>query len=195
MGLPSNNPVPIVKRPRRDQPLDHRWGAGVADAIRVLTERGIPTPRTAATAGATTCVAWKPNIRNAGAVGVPDWKVYLSFGTVNGVAPSNWDTEISINAATDYWPTLTCTTSDGEITAITTSMETSAPSSDAVASGAPPTSFAITLGMISDLVPCMLYTTNLTATAQEIFKKSRASLSFSGQEPFERFFRWAISAG
>ena len=139
-----------------------------------------------------TCTPWKATITNTGTVGTPVWKVSFAFGTLNSVAPNNWDSLFTIDGTSAYWPTLTVTTSDGDVTDVTLSMETSPQSSDDVSSGAPPTSFKVTLGIVAALTPCMGYTENLTATATEIFKKSRASISFDGQEPFERFFRWGI---
>lgn len=194
MGLPSNSHVPIPDRVKPGDRIRAKDINTLSRGIRTLTERGVEPFRQIVTgtpfAG---CLAWKPHFRNDGTEMTPDWKVWLDYGDVNGVAPTNWDTEFSITAGTDYWPTLTVTTSNGQITAITLSMETSPQTADSTADGAPPTTFKITLGVLYVQTACMLYDAALTATATEIYRASKGSLSFAGEEPFTRYWRWAVS--
>lgn len=168
---------------------------GMSQAIRELQRKRGARGRSGRRGGGTSsCVAWRPTLRNAGTVMSPDWRVTFAFGTVNGVAPTNWDTEFAIaTPANDYWPTLTIATSNGEITGITLSLETTVPTDDSVTADAPPTSFEFPLGIISNLSPCMLFTTDLTATSGEVFRASKGSLSFAGEEPFTRYWAWTIS--
>ncbi len=119
---------------------------------------------------------------------------FVKPGTINGLIPSNYADIFSLAASGAYYLVLTCTASDGQIASAVLSFDASPPSGIPVIQGQPPTSFAVLLGVVVDLV---WYRTiglgSLTATGTEVFRVSKTSPA-PGTLPYDIWYTWAITA-
>lgn len=142
--------------------------------------------------GSDECLPWEATIRNKGDSDAPEWVVTFNPGTVNQVVPGNWNTEFPLPEFGTRWPTVTVTTSFGRVTGVSLSVDASPPTGDSVAKDTPPTSFKIILGVIHNHIALMTATANINATGEVVFTESRTPPN-PGEEPFSRWYRWAIT--
>ena len=88
-----------------------------------------------------------------------------------------------------YFVVLTVTTSSGQVTGLTLSVDATAPATDDIAKSTPPVTHKIVLGAIGRTEAKMIETTNLNATASVVFLESKAAPAV-GAEPYDRWWRW-----
>jgi hypothetical protein len=172
-----------------------QWALEVNRCLQQLRDRiiTIPTPRSRA--AAVICSPWEPTFINTSTTETPAWEVSFAFGTVNGMAPSNWDASFSLSATGTYWPSLTINAdaASGAITSALLTLEATLPAGDPIGENALPTSKLFPLGVISNLTSCMIYNEVLVATGIVRYRASKVSLPYEGAEPFDRFYAWNIT--
>lgn len=132
---------------------------------------------------------WEPTIAANGA----NYTAVLTVGTLNGLVPSNYSNAFNLTADTTYWPTLDVTTSNGQITGVTISMDTTPPAQTTINESTPPGSFKIILGVIRNTTYAMAHNTNLSATTSEVFRVDKTSLTIPGEEPSKRYYEWIVT--
>jgi hypothetical protein len=128
-----------------------------------------------------------------------DWTVRFHLGTVNGVAPSNWNDKHVIPPQPALgdpewikYALLTVTTSDGRVTGAVISLSDTAPTEDTVTQDVPPADFVVLLGVILFKSSYMIEVTNLNYQATAVFIESKAD-PVEGAEPFHRWWRWSYA--
>lgn len=150
------------------------------------------TPATLAAGVAAEYVPWKPQFFTTGAAPSLVYKCTFNLGTVNQVAATNWDAEFTLPTDdTIKFVVLTIATASGQVTGVTISVDTAAPSEDTIAKDTPPVSFQVVLGAIGKTSAKMIVTTNLQFVAAEVFRESAAAPA-TGAEPFSRWWRWEV---
>jgi len=144
--------------------------------------------------GSVTRVPWQPKFFTEGTGDAKVYKCSFNLGTVNNVCATNWNAThtLSSDAETVKFVVLTVTTSSGNVTGLTISIDTSPPITDEVAKDVPPVEFKVLLGAISRASAQMIITTNLQATGDEVFRESKAAPAV-GAEPFHRWWRWQLT--
>lgn len=133
-------------------------------------------------------VPWKPNFFTTNAGGVV-YKVRFNLGTVNNVAPENWDQEHTLSNNNKRFVTLTIDSIDGKVNNLNISLETTPLTQDIIAKDTPPAQHKILLGVIDQTSGQMIEDSNLNAVGVEVFRESKGSTTV-GQEPFSRWWRW-----
>jgi len=116
-------------------------------------------------------IPWKPQFFTTGASPSIVYKCTFNLGTVNQVIAGNWDDEFTLPSDdTIKFVVLTITTASGEVTGVSISIDTAAPTDDTIAKDTPPVSFKIVLGAIGKNSAKMIVTTNIQVIANEVFR-------------------------
>jgi len=184
------------------QPYTPRGGEAIkaehmrshAEAIRDLDQRlkniRIRFSSDSATGG--TIAPWTPSFFTTGVDPSIVYKCTFNLGTVNQVIAGNWDDEFTLPSDdTIKFVVLTITTASGEVTGVSISIDTAAPTDDTIAKDTPPVSFKIVLGAIGKVSAKMIVTTNIQVIADEVFRESIPAPA-TGAEPFSRWWRWTV---
>ena len=156
--------------------------------------------------GGAGCVPWDPTIFDdhdyeAAPEGGPDYKVRLNPGTINGVINASWNDAVSVgdgNPAVDalHYIVATVTFTDKQVTSIAYSVDAAIPDGDdlsPVLSEAFPASLKIILGtIIGASETCMVWNTNLTVSAVEVFREVIASPA-ENTKPYNSYYGFSIN--
>jgi hypothetical protein len=119
-------------------------------------------------------------------------------GTINGLLPTNYAATFTLSLNTTYYPKLSLTANNGQITAATLSFPTTAPSAIPTNMGQPPTSFDFLLGLLltNGSGGGTWYRTigpgSLSAAGQESFRTTKVSPA-PGTLPYDIWFTWTIT--
>ena len=140
------------------------------------------------------CVPWKPTLVNTSTTEVPNYKLRLNPGTINGVINANWDTAISVsttdieNSNTLYILAVVNLT-DNVTTSITYEVTPTLPAGDELdpaRKGALPSTMKVILGIWQGQTSCMVYDTSFSLVAYEAFQQTNPAPAI-GQLPY---FSW-----
>jgi hypothetical protein len=126
--------------------------------------------------------------------GTSDATMY--YGTVNGLLPSNISSAINVaNDATRY-VCINVTTSSGQVSAVTWSLETSAPAVAPVDQSTPPTSFSIAVAIIVDATVYRIWAnqSNMWVRPIECFRTDKTGTINPGESPYDFWFSWQAIA-
>lgn len=148
----------------------------------------IPVGGSSTSGGSSRYVPWAPQFFTEGTDPSIVYKCTFNLGALNDVAPSNWDTEHTLDDLV-YFVVLEVTTADGKVTGLEITIPTTAPTADSTAKDTPPTLFKIVLGVIGQTSGSMIETKNLNAIAAEIYRESKSGTTV-GEEAFSRWWRW-----
>lgn len=134
---------------------------------------------------------WQPRFFTEGTPESPIYKCRFNLGTINNVPATNWNDAFTLTMAEDeyYFAVVTVASSSGQVTGLTLSVESTAPATDDIAKGTPPTSHQIVLGALGRTTAKMIETTNLNVAATVVFLESKAAPA-EGAEPYDRWWRW-----
>jgi len=158
---------------------------------RIPTQKRFVSGGSAAAAG---CVPWKPTLVNTSTTEVPNYKLRLNPGTINGVINPNWNTAISVsttdieNSNTLYILAVVNLT-DNVTTSITYEVTPTLPAGDELdpaRKGALPSTMKVILGIWQGQTSCMVYDTSFSLVAYEAFQQPNPAPAI-GQLPY---FSW-----
>lgn len=189
MFYPSKIPVNLPPRVAKNDEVTAFWANSIREAIWRLSQRKNFTGGGGGGGGGSDLAPWQPIFRESGGT----YYATINLGTINGVAATNWNTEhtLSMGPSSYYFIVATVTTSSGKVTAVSLSIDASAPSEDSIAKNAPPTTFYVVLGAIGETTAKMIHVLNLNAEAAEVFREGKSAPAV-GAEPFERWWRWNL---
>lgn len=165
-----------------------------AEAILWLYQKinGFKTRPSGGAESASGYIPWKPNFFTTGTSPSFVYKCTFNLGTVNQVIAGNWDSEFTLPSDdTIKFVVLTVTTASGEVTGVTISIDTAAPTDDVIAKDTPPVSFKMVLGAIGKNSAKMIVNTNIQVLGTEVFRES-VTAPATGAEPFSRWWRWTL---
>lgn len=121
--------------------------------------------------------------------------LYASFraGTINSLLPDNYLDGVLVPDTGTKYLVLNCTASSGAITGATFSADTSPPAAIAPTTGAPPTSFAILIGVCTDGVATKVWGCgNIQALPVEAFRTQKVT-PVAGQVPYDVYYTWSFT--
>jgi hypothetical protein len=147
------------------------------------------------------CTPWKPRIvdeREKDAK-VPDYKLYLNPGTVNGILSATWNTGIDFPTPPEEgdppvkFIVLKLTFSQVQLNAITYELASSIPTAadlDPVGRNVLPDTLSIIIGTFIGLQPCMIYDKNLSVESVDVFHERLTGITL-GEQPFYVWYKYA----
>jgi len=186
--LMSQFPIPLPARITggNNTPITARWANDVRESLARLAKRKMFSGAGGGAAGGG-YVPWKP----AFSFTEPStYTVRFNLGTINNVAPSNWDEDHTLAADdTKHWVILEVTTTNGKVTGLEIVVQDTALTDDYVNKDTPPPLHKIVLGVIGKSSGFMIENTNFNAVAVEVYRESKTATS-PGDEPFSRYWRW-----
>jgi hypothetical protein len=192
----------IPREPRQGGMLDWAWGAQVVRYLRSIAPQSSPSVRVSRTSGGTTFEALDAGGR--GGTGDCPFAITLTeagsaytatfrAGTINSLLPSNYLTGVAVPATGTKYLVLTCTASNGEITAATFSADATAPAAIVPFAGQPPTSFKILIGVVIDGALVQVWGCgNIQALGVESFRVQKGA-PVAGQVPYDVYYTWSLS--
>lgn len=129
--------------------------------------------------------AWKPIYSSVGT------QHYAAFGlgTVNGMAPSNWDEEFPISRDTFKFVFLRIRSTTNGVQSVTLEVKSSPNVSNPYNKEWPPTDFDLLLGTLKAGKYLMAYNSSITINPIEAFRVSKTAVGV-GEEPFTRYWGW-----
>ena len=149
---------------------------------------------------ATGCVPWKPTLVNTGTTEVPNYKLRLAPGTINGVINSAWNDLVDVADPVDAddlnYIIATVTFSSRQVSSIAYSTSASIPSGDdlnPIAEESFPSQLSIILGTLVGTSACMVWTSNLNVNLIEVFKETIANPA-ANVKPYKSWYRFDVSA-
>lgn len=113
-------------------------------------------------------------------------------GTINGFLPSNYLSGVTVPTTGTRYLCLSCTASNGQITAASFVADSSAPAAITPFQGQPPTSFKVLIGVLIDGVAIKVWGDgNIQADAAESFKLQVGSPA-AGSMPYVIYYTWSL---
>jgi len=113
-------------------------------------------------------------------------------GTINGFLPSNYLSGVTVPLTGTRYLCLSCTASNGQITAASFVADSSAPAAITPYQGQPPVSFKILIGVLIDGSPIKVWGDgNIQADAAEAFKLQVGSPA-AGAMPYVIYYTWSL---
>ncbi len=114
-------------------------------------------------------------------------------GTINQLLPDNYLEGIEVPDDATKYLVLSCTATNGEITAATFSAEDDPPDALAPMAGEPPTAFDLLIGVSVDGSPVKVWGCgNIQALPVEAFRLQKA-VPVAGQVPYDVYYTWEFS--
>ena len=142
------------------------------------------------------CIPWKPTVVNTSETEVPDYKIRLSPGTINGVINPAWNDLVNIpDIATLYYIIATVNFTDGVVTSISYSLSASIPQGaelDPMTLSSIPTSVKVILGTTQNSTSCMVRKTNLSLEPYAAFQADISAPGL-GLLPYEVYYKLRIT--
>ena len=164
-------------------------GAIYAQKRRRRTSRG----------SSTGCIPWKPTVVNTSETEVPNYKIRLSPGTINGVINPAWNDLVNVTDPVDAddlnYIIATVTFTSRQVTSIAYSTSATIPSGDdlnPIAEESFPSQVKIILGTLVGTSACMVWTSNLTVSAVEVFKETIANPA-QFTKPYKSWYGFTLS--
>jgi len=146
------------------------------------------------------CIPWKPTVVNTSETEVPNYKIRLSPGTINGVINPAWNDLVNVTDPVDAddlnYIIATVTFTSRQVTSITYSASETIPIGDElnpIAEESFPSQVKIILGTLVGTSACMVWTSNLTVDAVEVFKETIENPA-ENVKPYKSWYRFQISA-
>jgi len=182
-------PINLPSRVTSGQPVSADWANSIREAIARLANRKFT--KSNALIMDSTLNPWQPVFSQTGTAPSITYTCRFNLGTLNNIPATNWNSEFTLSMAEGsyYFVVLTVTTSSGQVTGLTLSVDATAPATDDIAKSTPPVTHKIVLGAIGRTEAKMIETTNLNATASVVFLESKAAPAV-GAEPYDRWWRW-----
>jgi hypothetical protein len=114
-------------------------------------------------------------------------------GTINQLLPSNYLTGVTVPETGTRYLVLSCTTSNGQITAAAFAADTTAPDSIVPVAGTPPLGFKVLIGVVIDHVATKVWGCgNIQVIPLEAFRLDKVS-PLVGQLPYDVYYTWEFS--
>jgi hypothetical protein len=187
-----------------------RWADQVVDAIRQLQPMPSPSLRVKRSANGWNAEVVRDRVipvgvQVGGETEVFDgpWQIQLTgsivkvtLGTINGSIATNWNAALTLPPSSVRHVVANVTTFNGAISTITLALEVNAPAPIAVTQGTPPVTFAVLVGIVTNLgggvVHQVLQPRNVQANVVERFRTSKTNL-LAGEFPLDIWYSWTIT--
>ncbi len=147
----------------------------------------------------TGCIPWKPTVVNTSETEVPNYKIRLSPGTINGVINPAWNDLVNVTDPVDAddlnYIIANVTFTSRQVTSITYSTSATIPSGNdlnPIAEESFPSQVKIILGTLVGTSACMVWTSNLTVSAVEVFKETIANPA-QFTKPYKSWYGFTLS--
>lgn len=115
------------------------------------------------------------------------------YGTVNGVAPTNIGSTLTISMSGTRYVYLTCSAVDGIFTSSTINISSTAPAAIGTNIGYPPNTFYILIHVVVDGVPIrVINRSSLQALSKEAFRTQKV-MTTPDMLPYDTYYTWSIS--
>lgn len=122
----------------------------------------------------------------------PTFTATFQPGIINGLLPSNYLTGVVVPASGTRYLVLSCTASNGEITAAAFAADSTVPDAIAPSAGEPPTAFKLLIGVCIDAVATKVWGCgNIQAEGAESFRIQKVSPT-AGQLPYDVYYTWNL---
>ena len=116
----------------------------------------------------------------------------VTYGTINGLVPSNITSTFSIPGPSAYYMIMSVSTTNTQVSLATLYLSASPPSVLAVNLGQPPVSFDVCLGIISSGVAYRtIGSGSLIATSYEVYRLVKA-MPTPDSLPYDSYYSWRI---
>jgi len=162
----------------------------------------VQVPRRARRGGGGTaaagCIPWKPTVVDTSETEVPNYKLRLSPGTINGVINPAWNDLVTLGNPAEgdlNYIIATVTFTSKQVSSIAYSIASAIPSGNDLSPTIEesfPTSLKIILGTLFGTSPCMVWNTNLRANAVEVFRATVESPAV-GAKPYVSWYGISIT--
>lgn len=157
-------------------------------------------PRAQAGGGSALCTPWSPTLVNTSETEVPDYKLRLSPGTINGVINSAWNDLVDVTdpvGADDLnYIIATVTFTDKQVTSIDYSVSATIPSGNElnpVTLESLPSSIKIILGTLVGTASCMVWNTNISISGIEVFQETIANPA-ANTKPYKSWYSYQLNS-
>lgn len=141
------------------------------------------------------CVPWKPTYKNEGTDELPDWKLYIDIGTINGVLNDDWNVGLDVTTFADlYYVVADVSFTDGEVSQIDYSLESTIPDAgdlDPMAKSVLPSSLKIILGSVKAGKACMNWDENLSVESFDALHEPKATVTL-GELPYHIWWKYIV---
>lgn len=121
---------------------------------------------------------------------VPDYKLYMGVGSVNGVVAAAWDEPIDIETDKLSFIILDVSLSDGAVSSITYEAVTTLPTGEdlqPVSKDTPPTSVKIILGTVMNTDICIIHNYNIVLRSRLVYQELKDGTNI-GQENYTYYY-------
>ena len=160
----------------------------------------IPAARRTRRSGSSRCIPWKPTVVNTSETEVPNYKIRLSPGTINGVINPAWNDLVDVTDPVDAddlnYIIATVTFTDKQVTSIDYTVSGTIPSGNElnpIISESLPSSIKIILGTLVGTTSCMVWNTNILITAVEVFQETIANPA-ANTKPYNSWYGYQLNS-
>lgn len=117
----------------------------------------------------------------------------FAYGTINGIAPTNIGSSLSISMTGTQYVYLACSAVDGSFVSSTISIGSSAPGLISTNIGYPPNSFSILIHVVVSGTPFrVINRSSLQAISKEAFRTQKV-ITTPDMLPYDSYYTWSIS--
>lgn len=115
------------------------------------------------------------------------------YGTMNGIAPTNIGSTLSVSLSGTQYVYLACSAVDGVFSSSTITIGSSAPSVIGTNIGYPPNSFSVLLHVVVNGTPFRIINrSSLQALSKEAFRTQKV-MTTPDMLPYDSYYTWSIS--
>ena len=136
------------------------------------------------------CYPWEAEVVDESESDVPDYKLYIGVGSVNGVVAAAWDEPIDIQTDKLSFIILDVSLSDGSVSSITYEAVTTLPTGEElqpVRKQTPPTSVKIILGTVMNTDICIIHNYNIVLRSRLVYQELKGGTNI-GQETYDYYY-------
>lgn len=145
------------------------------------------------------CTPWKPTMINTSETDVPNYKIRLAPGTINGAINSSWNDLVDVTDPVDpddlNYIIATVTFTDKQVTSISYTVIGNLPSGNElnpVTLESLPSSIKIILGTLVGTTSCMIWDTNILITGVEVFQETIANPA-ENTKPYNSWYSYQLT--
>lgn len=162
----------------------------------------VQIPKRARRGGGTAagCIPWKPTVVNTSETEVPNYKIRLSLGTINGIINPAWNDLVDVTDPVDAddlnYIIATVTFTDKQVTSIDYTVSGTIPSGNElnpIISESLPSSIKIILGTLVGTTSCMVWNTNILISAVEVFQETIANPA-ANTKPYNSWYGYQLNS-
>jgi len=162
----------------------------------------VQIPKRARRGGGTAagCIPWKSTVVNTSETEVPNYKIRLSPGTINGVINPGWNDLVDVTDPVDAddlnYIIATVTFTDKQVTSIDYTVSGTIPSGNElnpVTLESLPSSIKIILGTLVGTASCMVWNTNILISGVEVFQETIANPA-ANTKPYNSWYSYQLNS-